>query len=146
MVKIIWRDVRFELQHWFFCLNEIVSVVQKKTNSAKSWAGMSEKLFLLQLRWNWQRINQIYRVPASKLLPAVCLELTSFLSWHWRLTWWWSNIFQDMVPTVQPIFSNREPTSIFFLEPGTQRLLFQVPAVELGKEKLKFPWESGQSL
>lgn len=63
------------------------------------------KTFLLQLYRTRRWINQIYSTPlVSKLLPAVYLELTSSLTWSWRLTWWWSNIFQDMVPTVQPIF------------------------------------------
>lgn len=105
------------------------------------------KTFLLQSYRNQEWIKQIYNVLASKLLPAVYLELTSSLSWRWRVTWWWSNIFQDIVPTVQPIFSNREPAPdfFFFVNQGSEVYFSRYWESSWGRKSLNFPGSLGRA-
>lgn len=115
------------------------SDVLEKISSVKYWAGM-HKTFLLKRYRNQQIINQIYNFLASKLLPAVILEVTSSLSWLWSRTLWWSNIFQDMVPTVQPIISYREWASDFFLKQGSKVYFSRY----WGRKSLNFPGSLGR--
>lgn len=121
-------------------------VVQGENKFCKILSWNVGKTFLLQLYRNRQWIKQIYNVLASKLLPAVYLELTSSLSWRWRATWWWSNIFQDMVPAVQPIFLNKRTGFwFFFLNEGSKVYFSRYWESSWGRKSLNFLGSLGRA-